>query len=144
MIIYYYNDIWKHERNKHKCMSIVRRILNVNNSIIRLNESDNIIIDNDDDKYDRNIYIISYSCQLRAFHSINIVSELRKSFKNVSYFILNCNNYYLDFNHILHKDDIIIYADANVNGLVDKIHPEITLNSFQRSSLQLKISIYMI
>lgn len=58
MIIFYYNDIYKHEKFEHpKCDIIIKKALNVNNSELILDEFDNIIIDSDDNKYDRNIYI---------------------------------------------------------------------------------------
>ena len=82
MIIYYYNDVIKHDGCEHlKCRVIDRNALNVNNSELIFDKSDNIVIDNDDNKYDRNIYIITYQCQIEILQYVNIISELMKSFK---------------------------------------------------------------
>ena len=135
MIIFYYNDIYKHDKTQHIKYNDTAKALNVNNSTLKLDESDNIIIDNDDSKYDKNIYIITYHCQTEILKSTNVISELRKSFKNVSYFILNMNNYWIPPD-VFHKDDIIIYCNPWSNSFPNGIHPAITLKELSEKLVE--------
>ena len=135
MIIFYYNDVYKHDKIQHIKYSDITKALNVNNSTLKLDEFDNIIIDNDDNKYDRNIYIITYHCQTEILKSVNVISELRKTFKNVSYFCLNVNNYWIPPD-VFHKDDVIIYCNPWSNNLPNEIHPTIILQELSEKLVE--------
>ena len=115
VIIFYYNNVTKHDINKDKHVKTNRQLLNdiiIYKSVIQTIDYDsNIYIYNYYKRHFSNIYLIASACQIAHGFKDNIVSKIIKKYPNISVFYKNCSNYNIPPDKF-HKDDIVIYCNG--------------------------------